>query len=600
MGAALASCTKHDIEYVNPDVAKYEQVFTERFGTPSSTHTWGFGSGVTRGITRGFYADANEWAATDGGQYIVPDPLTPGQKARVQYYFQMNQYPGGTEDKGQIDFFVQQVYDGGDDPMEGKSPEKYLAADESSYITSGEHMDHLTAGSDNEHINNFNNGTRSTYPNVLDYTDEVQYAKNDNELHHHPDEISLMLNTKTDCFGYANSDASFVRTDRYRQVSAEAIDTWIEQNKSAYLTWFNNNPRFAGEEDAAVNDKWGQRGRSFIGFDFDMIPDDYVFAGDKTWEDGKITAITYSYFSIWLGDNTLVWNGTDYVEASTIGEVVDEGNGKRLYPYMPSTTQKVKMLSANANQYCGTMQPVWGDDKWEIDYRYKDDQGVEQYGGKRIRVDYMIEALRGGYLPDNSSNKKWYRIGGCADGYYSDWIVTFMPANHYTTHIEEDDYDIRVMAEDLSTNENSDFDFNDIVFDVKWITDDKAQIKILAAGGIYPIYVENPNNEAHLLLTGSSANMTMLNTYPGRHYEYTAEPFEVEGNYGRNAANINVYVQKPGQAPQLLTAERGKVASKIGVPTNVPWCDEFQDIEEKWGSNKFAAWVADENAKFWE
>ena len=69
---ALASCTKHDIEYVNPDVAKYEQVFTERFGTPSSTHTWGFGSGITRSA----YPNANQWASQG---YNVPDPLLAGQ-----------------------------------------------------------------------------------------------------------------------------------------------------------------------------------------------------------------------------------------------------------------------------------------------------------------------------------------------------------------------------------------------------------------------------------------------------------------------------------------------------------------------------------------
>jgi hypothetical protein len=588
---ALASCTKHDIEYVNPDVVKYEQVFTERFGTPSPTHTWGFGSGITRTA----YPNANQWASQG---YNVPDRLSDGQKARVQFYFQTNKITNPVnEDFHQIDFFMQQVYDGCTDAITKYSDlgyasptysaEEYDAASGTSKIQSGEHMDHLTAGSDHEHVYNFNNGTCSTNPNVGDNGAALDTKQ-------HSDEIMLMLNTKTDVFGYANSDASFVRDDRYVLVSGADIDAYITQNKAAYDTWL---AKHEGVEDAIVDDDWH---RSFIGFDFDMIPDNYVFAGDKTWENGKITAITYSYFSKWLGNNTLVWNGSAYVEASTLGEVVNEGTednpGYRFYPYMPGTTDKVKMLNAESNQYCGTKQPDWGDDKWEIDYRYKDDQGVEQYGGKRIRVDYMIEALRGGYLPDSSSDKKWYKIGGCADGYYSDWIVSFLPA----TRAQQETYDIRVMAEDLSTNENSDFDFNDIVFDVKWISDGEAEIKILAAGGIYPIYVELPENEAHKALTGTTGNYTMLNTYAGRHNEYTAQPFTVTGDFGRNAANIKVYVQKPGQAPQLLTAERGKVASKIGVPTSVDWCDEFQDIEEKWGSNKFAAWVENENNKFWE
>ena len=287
---ALASCSKDDITYVNPDEAKYEMVFVNRFGTPNPNHTWGFGSS-TRAFTRGFYADANEWAATDGGQYIVPDPLTAGQKARVQYYFQMNQYPGGTKDYGQIDFFVQQVYTGNTDPMAGKSPEIYKSVarvldNGNSDLPGGINMDHLTAGSDAEHINNFNHGTRSTYPNVLDYTDEVQYAKNDNDQHHHPDEISLMLNTKTDKFGYANSDASIVRNDRYRQVSAEVIDEFCD-NDANFATWLSNK----GITDDKVNDKWAERGRSFIGFDFDMIVDTDCY--DKNWQTGAINELTF-------------------------------------------------------------------------------------------------------------------------------------------------------------------------------------------------------------------------------------------------------------------------------------------------------------------
>ncbi len=583
---ALASCSKDDITYVNPDEAKYEMVFVNRFGTPNPNHTWGFGS-ETRAFTRSAYPNANQWASQG---YNVPDPLTAGQKARVQYYFQMIQYPGGTEDKGQIDFFMQQVYDGGTDPMPGKSREEYLAADQNSYITSGEHMDHLTAGSDNEHIYNFNNGTCSTNPNVGDNGKPL-------DTDQHSDEIMLMLNTKTDKFGYANSDASYVRTDRYRQVAGSVIDAYCDNN-SAFQTWLAER----NITDDKVVDDWN---RSFIGFDFDMIPDDYVFAGNKTWENGKITSITYSYFSIWLGDNTLVWDGNAYVEASTIGEVVQEEWGKRLYPYMPGTTNKVKMLAAEANQYCGTKQPDWGDDKWEIDYRYIDDNNVEQYGGKRIRVDYMIAALRDGYLPDSSSNKKWYKIGGCADGYYSDWIVSFLPAQGEI--IISDEYDYRVMAEDLSTNEKSDFDFNDVVFDVKYVSSTIAKVKVRAAGGVYPIRIAgNDNYEVHALLGGG---MTMLNTYAGHHNDLTAQVIEVSGSFGSSAEDaqfkagvgaIKIEVSKDGSKTWTeLTAPTGKAASKIGVPVDVDWCDEFQDIDEKWGAGAFAAWVGNETNKFW-
>ena len=142
--AALALCAgftscSHDLDVPSPEKMKemeaqkikanYEKAFKAYIGGEiASTQTWGFGV-AANARTRGegdehFYADANEWAAKDGEKYLVPDPLTDGQKARVQYYYQMNQKNALNEDKGQIDFFVQQVYKGGTDPMPGKSAEQ--------------------------------------------------------------------------------------------------------------------------------------------------------------------------------------------------------------------------------------------------------------------------------------------------------------------------------------------------------------------------------------------------------------------------------------------------------------------------------------------
>lgn len=579
---ALASCSKDDITYINPDEAKYEMVFVNRFGTPNPNHTWGFGPS-TRAFTRGFYADANEWAATDGGQYIVPDPLTAGQKARVQYYFQMNQYPGGTKDYGQIDFFVQQVYTGNTDPMAGKSPEIYKSVarvldNGNPDLPGGINMDHLTAGSDAEHINNFNHGTRSTYPNVLDYTDEVQYAKNDNDQHHHPDEISLMLNTKTDKFGYANSNASIVRNDRYRQVSAEVIDEFCD-NDANFATWLSNK----GITDDKVNDKWAERGRSFIGFDFDMIVDTDCY--DKNWQTGAINELTF-------------W-GEFYV------------NGVKQTNYVYQYNNKpVKMLSDQTNKYCGQTETL-SDTELYTDLYDADNNNA--YLGKQLNTAVIDDKLDHGFLPvANKQYREWVKVGGCADGYYSDWIVTFMPAKKYTTTIPDDDpYDYRVMAEDLSTNEKSDFDFNDVVFDVKYVSSTTAKVKVRAAGGIYPIRIAgNDSYEIHALLGSNSPTYTMMNTYKNHHYDFEADEIEVSGSFGSSAGsdefkagvrNIKIEVSKDGSNTWVeLTAPTGKAASKIGVPVNVDWCDEYQDIDKKWGTGAFAAWVANEQAPFWK
>ena len=169
------------------------------------------------------------------------------------------------------------------------------------------------------------------------------------------------------------------------------------------------------------------------------------------------------------------------------------------------------------------------------------------------------------------------------------------------------EYDFRVMAEDLSTNENSDFDFNDIVFDVKYVSSTVAKVKVRAAGGIFPIRIDqNDDYEIHALLGG---DVTMLNTFPGHHYDLEAQEIEVSGTFGESADDpafkagvreIKIEVSKDGSRTWTeLTAPTGKAASKIGVPVSVDWCNEYQDIDEKWGTGAFAAWVQSEQAPFW-
>ena len=50
----------------------------------------------------------------------------------------------------------------------------------------------------------------------------------------------------------------------------------------------------------------------------------------------------------------------------------------------------------------------------------------------------------------------------------------------------------RVIAEDLSASENTDFDFNDVVLDVT-LTEDGADCVLQAAGGQLPIRINGEN-----------------------------------------------------------------------------------------------------------
>lgn len=176
------------------------------------------------------------------------------------------------------------------------------------------------------------------------------------------------------------------------------------------------------------------------------------------------------------------------------------------------------------------------------------------------------------------------------DGKYTDRVLKIVPAILKGN--------IRIIAEDLSASEGSDFDFNDVVFDVKygypaW---DKTTIILQAAGGKLPLCIGQIDEayEVHNLF-GVSLN-TMVNTE-----DWTAHKdpvtFVLDGNYNWNAKNIPVYVKK-GNDWCELKAEQGKAASKIGVPNTFKWVKELKDIEPIY--TKFKDYVKDPSVKWWE
>ena len=599
---ALASCSKDDITYINPDEAKYEMVFVNRFGTPNPNHTWGFGPS-TRALTRGVFANGNEWAANDRDdcKYRVPPALTPDQIAVVKKYFQTVKDPE-YQDPQWTNYFIQQVYKGGSAALTGTnptygepySPEQYTAANGTTQLVGSDYMDHLAAIDKTQnpefvdHNNNFNHGDCGDgYPNVLDFkgtltTVEETYPVNSGNEHRHKDKINLMTNSTTKSFGYYNSTGSVRRTEYTGLVSFQTIINEL------------------GDEANCLNDGWN---RSFMGFDFEMMIGDELYAKN---DDGTIKYLTYGD----MPDAQYTWDGV-----STYG-----GPRPAADEFVTDTYgNKIPVLNANTSMYAGTNGDI---DQNQIitshsclsGYQYNQETGKNDkpyYQNQNcLNTKVLFDKVNNGYcLVDGSKGCKWVKIGGTADGYYSDWIVTLTEAKKYDTPDPDPvAYDYRVMAEDLSTNENSDFDFNDVVFDVKYVSSTTAKVKVRAAGGIYPIRIAgNDSYEIHALLGGG---MTMLNTFKGHHYDLEADEIEVSGSFGSSAGsdefkagvrNIKIEVSKDGSKTWVeLTAPTGKAASKIGVPVNVDWCDEYQDIDERWGTGAFAAWVANEQAPFWK
>ena len=228
---AIASCS-HDIESGSDAVQSkvqetYEKAFVTRFGTPASTQTWGFGTSA-KANTRAANTEHNQWAAVDNiYKLLVPPALTPGQIQRVKVYFQYNRYLT-YEDPHLTDFFVQQVYEGSTDPG-ALSTEVYTAGN-GTRVVAGDHMDKLTVGVAETHVNDFNSADCGESTVLNNGTKQNDYVPDGTT---HQDKITLML-------GESEWDRSFVGLD-YEQVSPEDLFrqkyVWPDGNRSEVKVW---------------------------------------------------------------------------------------------------------------------------------------------------------------------------------------------------------------------------------------------------------------------------------------------------------------------------------------------------------------------------
>ena len=520
MCAAFTSCSK-ELSSLSPEeqenlvaqqmFSKYENAFIAVFGQPAPDQEWGFGTlnSNARAMTRVENANANEWADPSKayGGLLVPPPLTDEQIAVVKKYFQT--VPNiKYEDPHWTNYFIQQVYKGGDD-VGPYSPEEYLAANNSTRIVGSNNMDHLAAinGDFVDHINNFNHGDCSKNHDVLDNGYTVNNPKS------HKDKIMYMKESTTASFGYYNSNGSVRRTEYTGLVSFQTIIDKL------------------GPEAYCLDDGWN---RSFMGFDFEQMIGPEIIEGTFEFE-GK----TYN------------------------------------------------RLKANTNMYCCDRS----------EKTYSTIGGVANFGDEPDAATKR-QLLAKGYLPTSTTFKDWVKVGGCADGYYSDWIVTLTEAKTNIPYPEATS--LRVMAEDLSASERSDFDFNDVVFDVVRVDDGHAKIILQAAGGTLPLRINSNNgvggwevhkayNVAVNVMVNTNASAKGLTGEDNLGYK---ELGTVEGDFSaakfcETVRNIRVEVNKSGVWMELQ-AKTGKACCKFACDRSKNWVNERQPIEEVY---QFSAWV---------
>jgi hypothetical protein len=589
--AALAMCfgftsCSHDVEPVSQEQLDqleaekvfndYQNAFIKTFGQPAANQTWGFGGTA---FTRSENPDANKWAA-DG--YKAPTELSAQQKIRVMAYFQAN--PGLTYvDPEFKDFFVQQVYKGGTTPG-AISAEVYHQTNGTPVIGS-DHMDWLYMGLENgeprQHINNYNKGRygdeNPSDPNGLPRENvqnwpDITYL-NDNGDGTHKDHIMLILGESTETVGFHDSEGQKIHLDCCANAGAEVIDAWALAHRDSLVA--------IGKFGATVTDnRWN---RSFVGLDYEQKTLEGLYSTQKT--NAKALDFCISDYILYNGHIYERNSFTDFYLMNTRGENVryisENVSNMGIADYIKEGNNPVNKDNYNYNMSQAEFK------KYGVTIQNND--------ARVFNLDMIMGYIRQSAMP-TENNLNWVKNIGGRDYVFSDWIVTLTEATQ-----ENNPYPkrttLRVMAEDLSANEASDFDFNDVVLDFRANEDGTAAtITLIAAGGTLPLRInQNDAWEVHKLfgvpvntmvntnataknLTGASKDPVVVGTVQG---DFSA------ANFCKSVNAIKLEVYKNNQWMEL-SAKQGVACCKFGCDPRFEPVPERDEIDDYYN---FSDWV---------
>ena len=232
---------------------------------------------------------------------------------------------------------------------------------------------------------------------------------------------------------------------------------------------------------------------------------------------------------------------------------------------------------------------------------------TSQSGGERIYKHWRMECINGNYYV-GFDHEAWRQAPANAneedkrDYFYNDWIVKIVPG---VGEIIPNPVDrVRVMCEDLGAD-HSDFDYNDVVFDIKFIKDGstyKADIILQAAGGTLPLFIGG--NEVHGLfdeVAGEDGKYPMINTGKGPNHDPVSFQVTLTGSFNNawdaiNALPVSI-ITEDGNVVNL-TINPGSPAEMFAVPTTVHWSPERISIKNSYPA--FVDWIKDSSVKWYE
>ena len=528
LGGLASSCSHDEVDYssiVDGKLKAYQEVFVDAFGKIDPNQNWGFKSvpaTVTANsngarMTRGHNANANLWA-TYG--YDVPDPLTDAQKDKVRRWFQQHQNPEGVA-VNYTTFFVQDVYKGGTNvDEESQTTEQYTAANGDVFYGSDQ-MDWLTAGSDNDHINNYNNAQCSSNNNVWDgksYVDgytptgnmevDVNYAKQ------HTDEIMLMVNSKTDCFGFANSRQGKLQyNDQYVIIPGDLIQRWDSSTEVNFET-------------ADVSGMW------FVGFDYEADLDHGWTSIDNS-NGYLVTEVEEGYEGAFQVPNEGPYKGKWVIDGAADGYYSDW-----IVRITPGLLKGEITIPIDQSE--------------ESEDRIKVETTVEQYESMELIEQGRVFCEDLGQISTNDLDFN--------DVVFDAYVYKVTPSE--VTIVKED-------GEDVSRNT------------VEGTPTYKTTIVLLAAGGTLQLSLAGV--EVHNAL-GKNYTNTIVNTIVDDGSSYgnpwsTYNPMVLGTDFSYESIVEIPIIVKYGNGEVLeLTAEQGFAPHKILVPIGTKWVKERVDI----------------------
>ena len=598
----ISSCSSNEIGPMSASdlaLAKYEKAFIARFGQPAKDQTWGFGTVATKSLGLSTRAIASSYrfpddASSDKFLDDVPegvekyvygkvvsyiDESFSGQRVEIQgTWVNDHNEPGTLYIKGNVDL---------------TNGYFYVAQNTTIYLVKGATL--TLNASDSR---NFQNGCNFYIADGAKIVTDGDFVPNSCNIYNHgtikaanvlPNGNSLIYNRgkiETGKVTLNNQDTKLVNDG---DLSASELNTWGSSK-------FQNNgiATISGKTTVNSNDNiWVNNGK--------YTTATYTYqAGSSEVVNNcsmKVTGEFYMNLGGNAGQNCFRMDGN---ASCVVGSFKAQGP---FYIYMGANAlfkvEGTATLDATVANY-GIYGPTSGYAVFQAKdiVKGQDNQGYEVTYGNNLYIVADTHFAQG----NSGGNNPYIDFkGGCSENniYTNGNLPSFSiessecnPGFTGGTPDSAPQADVRVIAEDLSVSDNSDFDFNDVVFDVTFDSPEqgKTTITLLAAGGTLPLYVGG--QEVHAKF--GVPTKTMVNTGVGARKDPVS--FELNDTFGHDANNILVQVEKEGE-PMTITAEKGRVASKIAVSPNYEWCTEKQDIVDKYPN--FGKYVSGEVEDFW-